>query len=121
MARVLNECLNISQGHGARGNAQATDHGNCNVIHVGDHRHGGLNNPGDKLRTKTALVHLLVRVVELSDCCVAVTEDFNEFLTGEGFLDLTIQFSGPLPLLNKLWLGSFGNQHGDSKGQRDCD
>ena len=120
LTRVLDERLHVTQRHGTTGHPQAADHCDRDVVEVGDEHEGRLDEAGDELRLEAALGHLRVRIIEISDGCIAMAVYAHELMAREHLLHMAIELARPLPLGTEVRLRPLGDDHGDDEGQRDC-
>ena len=118
---VLDECLDVTQGHASGNHAQRTDEHDEHVVDVADEEHRRLDRRRDELRLERGLVELLVALVEALDHLLTPSEDLDQGVTGVALLDLGIEHAGGLPHVGELHLGAFADACGDESGSRDDD
>ena len=118
---VLDECLDVTQGHASGNHAQRTDEHDEHVVDVADEEHHRLDRRRDELRLERGLVELLVALVEALGHLLTSSEDLDQGVTGVALLDLGIEHAGGLPHVGELHLGTFADACGDESGSRNDD
>ena len=98
LPRVLDEGLDVAEGHRPGGHPQAADHGDGDVVEVRDEHHRRLDDAGDELRLEAGLVHALVGSSNSSIASRRVAEHLHQVVAGVHLLDVAVERPGPLPL-----------------------
>jgi len=103
-ARVLDERLDVAEGHGSVRDLDAAQDADRHVVQVAHERHHRHDQTGDELRLEARFVDFLVLFVELANRVFLVAEDLHDGVAGVGFLDLTVENPGSRPLGGELLL-----------------
>ena len=118
LTRVLDERLHLTQTDGARRHPQATDHRDDDVVQVSEEHDGRHDHPGDELGAEARLEQLVVALAEFAFDLGLTAERLDQLVPGVGFLDLTVELAGVLPLVDEVRLRTFGDDRGDGEGGR---
>ena len=90
----------------ARGHPVATEHGDHDVVDVGEELHRRLDDARQELRPEARLVQPSVLAAELVDRGRAAAEHLDQRVAGVGLLDQPVQRAGLVPLGRELDLGA---------------
>ncbi len=118
LARVLDERLDVAQRHRSRGDPNATDDGDRDVVEVPDERGRRHDDSRDELRLEARVVELLVLLVELRDGLLLASEHLHDAVSGVHLLDVAVELAGALPLSSELLLRPFADDDGDHDRDR---
>ena len=116
---VLDEGLDVPQGHGAAGDPQPADDRDDDEVEVGDDPHDRLNGAGDPLGPVGALVEAVVLLGEQPLEGALSVEQRHDLVAGEGLLHDARHLPGGVPLLGEVRARAPRDEGGGADGHRD--
>ena len=119
LPRVLDEGLDVAEGHGAVGNADTADDGDRDVVQVSDEHHRRQDEPRDELGAEARFEQLLVPVLEHLLDLAPAPEHGDQIMPGERFFDMPVQRARVLPLRYEELLGALCDLGRDHHRDRD--
>jgi hypothetical protein len=127
LPRVLDERLDVAEQHGARRHAQPADHGDRDVVEVGDEPDRRHDHARQEAGAERGLEQLLVLAAQPVLDLAAAAEHLDQRVAGERLLDLTVERPDVRPLGDEPLLRALRDpgghhdrdRHGDQRDDRE--